>query len=55
MFQREQVSGVQPRLRNAPMRPRQWDELLARDDVTSVALEDGSTLALVPSYGQICL
>ncbi|MEZ4503395.1 MAG: GNAT family N-acetyltransferase [Dehalococcoidia bacterium] len=55
MFQREQVSGVQPRLRNVPMRPRQWEDLLSREDVTSVALEDGSTLALVPSYGQICL
>jgi GNAT superfamily N-acetyltransferase len=55
MFQRESVSGVAPRLRNMPMRPRQWEELLSRDDVTSVALDDGSTLALVPNYGQICL
>lgn len=43
-----------PRLRNTPIRPREWEELLDRDDVTSVSLEDNE-LALVPRYGQLCL
>lgn len=55
MFQRESIEGVQSLLRNMPTRPREWDELLARPDVTSVSLEDGSTLALVPRSGQISL
>jgi GNAT superfamily N-acetyltransferase len=38
-----------------PISARQWEELLARPDVTSVGLDDGSTLALVPRGGQICL
>ena len=43
-----------PRLRNTPIRPREWEELLNRDDVTSVSLEDNE-LALVPRNGQLCL
>ncbi len=53
-FDRTTVDTVTPRLRNVPMRPRDWDELIERDDVTSVSLEDG-VLALVPRFGQLCL
>lgn len=53
-FERNTVEAATPRLRNRPLRPREWDELIERDDVTSVSLEEG-TLALVPTHGQLCL
>ena len=48
------VEGLRPSLRNAPLRPREWDELLARDDVTSVRLDEGE-MALAPRDGQLFL
>ena len=48
------VEGLRPSLRNSPLRPREWDELLARDDVTSVRLDEGE-MALAPRDGQLFL
>jgi N-acetylglutamate synthase-like GNAT family acetyltransferase len=53
-WERTAVEGAIPRLRNMPLRPREWDELIEREDVTSVSIDEG-TLALVPQYGQLCL
>lgn len=53
-FDRTSVEAATPRLRNMPLRPREWDQILERDDVTSVSLEDG-VLALVPQDGQLRL
>ncbi len=53
-FDRNAVEAATPRLRNVPLRPREWEEMIERDDVTSVSLEDG-VLAIVPQFGQLCL
>lgn len=53
-FDRTAVEAAAPRLRNVPLRPREWDEMIERDDVTSVSLDDG-VLAIVPQFGQLCL
>lgn len=53
-FGRDTVQASLPRLRNTPLRPREWDEIIERDDVTSVSLDEGE-LALVPRDGQLCL
>lgn len=53
-FGRDTIEAARPRLRNTPLRPREWDEILERDDVTSVRLDEGE-LALVPRDGQLFL
>lgn len=53
-FDRTTVETAAPQLRNRPLRPREWNDLIEREDVTSVSLDEG-TLALVPTYGQLCL
>lgn len=53
-FGRDTIEAAQPGLRNTPLRPREWEELLERDDVTSVSLDEGQ-MALVPRDGQLFL
>ena len=53
-FGQDTAEAARPTLRNAPLRPREWDELLERDDVTSVRLDAGE-MALVPRDGQLFL
>ncbi|MSP22888.1 MAG: N-acetyltransferase [Dehalococcoidia bacterium] len=53
-FGRDTIEAARPRLRNTPLRPREWDEILERDDVTSVRLDEGE-MALVPRDGQLFL
>lgn len=54
-FGRDTIEAApRPSLRNTPLRPREWDELLERDDVTSVRLDEGE-MALVPRDGQLFL
>ena len=51
---RAAIDNLQPMLRNVPLRPRQWRDLMNRDDVVSITSETVE-LALVPRYGQLQL
>lgn len=53
-FWRDSVQSAAPRVRNQPMRPREWEALLDRDDTSAVSLGENE-LALAPRFGQLCL
>lgn len=52
--EREEMERWEPRLRNAPMRPRAWRELLEREDVAHIQ-DDAGTLVLHMRDGQLNL
>ena len=51
---RAAIDSLQPMLRNVPLRPRQWRDMMNRDDVVSISSETVE-LALVPRDGQLHL
>ena len=51
---RAAIDSLQPMLRNVPLRPRQWRDMMSRDDVVSISSETVE-LALVPRDGQLHL
>ncbi len=53
-MERPAIDSLQPMLRNVPLRPRPWRDLMSRDDVTSITSETVE-LALVPRDGQLHL
>ena len=54
MRERPDLEGGQPLLRNVPMRPRVWRELLESDDVAAIE-SDAGTLLLAMADGQVNL
>ena len=54
MMERPDVEGGQPRLRNAPIRPRAWRDLMESDDVAAIE-SDAGTLLLTLASGQVNL
>ena len=52
--EREELEEAQPRLRNTPLRPRAWRELLESDEVASIQTETGALL-LAMQDGQLNL
>jgi len=53
-LERQEIEETQPRIRNTPMRPRAWRELLEHDDIASVESELGAIL-LADQDGQLNL
>ena len=53
-LERREMDEARPRIRNTPMRPRAWRELLESDDIASVESEVGAIL-LVDQDGQLNL
>ncbi len=53
-MERRDIDDAQPKLRNAPIRPRAWRELVVSDDVAAIE-SDGGTLVLAKQDGQLNL
>ena len=53
-MERREIDDAQPKLHNAPIRPRAWRELVASDDVAAIE-GDGGTLVLATQDGQLNL
>jgi hypothetical protein len=54
IMERREIEDMEPRIRNTPMRPRVWRELLESDDIASVGSEVG-TILLADQDGQLNL
>ena len=52
--ERREIDDAQPKLRNAPIRPRAWRELVASDDVAAIE-SDAGTLVLAKQDWQLNL
>ena len=53
-MERREIDDAQPKLRNVPIRPRAWRELVASDDVAAIEGDSG-TLVLATQDGQLNL